>query len=91
MAQTDLLGMTLGAFSLALLVAAATMFVRLRLRRKAPPSDGWLTDDMVQQIIDLGVLSERQVPEDELDLEEVAKEEERFWSETWDEPERYWE
>lgn len=91
MAQTDLLGMALGAFSLALLVAAATMFVRHRFRRKAPLSDGWLTDDMVQQIIDLGVLSERQVPEDALDLEEVAKEEERFWSETWDEPERYWE
>ncbi len=46
---------------------------------------------MIQQIIDLGALSERQVPEDALDLEEVAQEEERFWSETWDEPERYWE
>lgn len=90
MYQPDLIGMALGAFSLAFILAAVALFIRLRLRRKAPPPDGWLTDDMVQQIIDLGVLSERQVPEDALDLEEVAKEEERFWSETWDEPERYW-
>jgi hypothetical protein len=86
----NLLGLALGVFSLALLVAAATIYV-VRLRGKAPPPDGWMTDDMVQQIIDLGVLSERQVPEEALDLEEVAQEEERFWSETWDEPERYWE
>ena len=91
MQAPDLLGMAIGVFSLALLVAAATIYVWLRFRRKAPPPDGWLTDEMIQQIIDLGALSERQVPEDALDLEEVAQEEERFWSETWDEPERYWE
>ena len=90
MYQPDLIGMALGAFSLAFILAAAALFIRLRMRRKAPPTDGWLTDDMVQQIIDLGVLSERQVPEEALDLEEAAREEERFWSETWDEPERYW-
>jgi hypothetical protein len=87
----NLLGVALGVLSLALLVAAATIYIWHRLRPKAPPPDGWLTDDMVHQIIDIGVLSERQVPEEALDLEEVAQEEERFWSETWDEPERYWE
>lgn len=88
--SSNLLSLALGVFSLALLVAAATIYV-VRLRGKASPPDGWMTDDMVQQIIDLGALSERQVPEEALDLEEVAHEEERFWSETWDEPERYWE
>ncbi len=88
---TDLLGLALGVFSFALLVAAATIYVWHRRRPRATPPDGWLTDDMVHQIIDLGVLSERQVPEEALDLKEVAQEEERFWSETWDEPERYWE
>jgi hypothetical protein len=87
----SLLGVALGVFSFALLVAAATIYVWHRRRPKASLPDGWLTDDMVQQIIDLGVLSERQVPEEALDLKEVAQEEERFWSETWDEPERYWE
>jgi hypothetical protein len=85
-----LLGVALSVFMLALIVAAATIYIR-RLRRQAPSPDGWLTDDMVHQIIDLGVLTERQVPDDALDLKGVAQEEERFWSETWDDPERYWE
>jgi hypothetical protein len=36
-------------------------------------------------------LSARQVPEEALDLEEIAREEERFWSESWEEPDHYWE
>lgn len=66
-----------------------TLFRRRRF--KAPPQDGWLSDDMVRQIIERGTLTDGQVPEEALDLEEIAKEEERFWSETWDESEPYWE
>ena len=61
-----------------------------RRRLRIPPQDGWLSDEMVDQIIDHGRLSERQVPERALDMEQIAKEEERFWTETWDEPDRSW-
>jgi predicted permease len=79
------------ALSLALLLAACVILLRRWRRLRARSRESWLTDAMVEQIIEVGVLSERQVPEPTLDLEEIAKEEERFWSETWDEPERYWE
>ncbi len=46
---------------------------------------------MIRQIIERGALNDEQVPEAALDLEQIAREEERFWSETWDEPEHYWE
>jgi hypothetical protein len=87
--ETHLLFITLGTFALALLVVAVLLLLRRR-RSTLPQEEGWMTDDMVEQIIDLGVLSERQVPDEVLDLPEVSREEERFWSETWDEPERYW-
>lgn len=76
---------------LALLAAAVFAVVRRWRRLKAPAQENWLTDQMVQQIIEVGALSERQVPEEALNLEEIAKEEERFWTETWDEPDHYWE
>ncbi len=76
---------------LALLAAAIFVVVRRRRRMKAPAQENWLTDQLVQQIIEVGALSERQVPEEALNLEEIAKEEERFWTETWDEPDHYWE
>ncbi|NIR43351.1 MAG: hypothetical protein GWN99_05375 [Gemmatimonadetes bacterium] len=76
---------------LALLIAAGMVQVARRRRRKVPPETGWLTDDMVREIIEEGELSGRYVPEEALDLEEIAREEERFWSETWDETEPYWE
>jgi len=76
---------------LALLAAAIFVVVRRRRRMKAPAQENWLTDQLVQQIIEVGALSERQVPEEALNLEEIAKEEERFWTETWDEPDNYWE
>jgi hypothetical protein len=80
---------TLAVLALALLVVSVLLLLRRR-RSTLPQEEGWLTDDMVEQIIDLGVLSERQVPEEALDLPEISREEERFWSETWDEPDRYW-
>ena len=78
---------------IALALVLAGGFVALQRRRhlQSPPSEGWLTDEMVRQIIEKGGLRDEQVPEEALDLEEIAKEEERFWSEKWDEPEHYWE
>ena len=44
-----------------------------------------LPDDAVRAIVETGALS---VEEDEpLDMREIEAEEERFWRETWDEPE----
>jgi len=44
-----------------------------------------IDDDAVRTILATGALS---VDEDEpLDLREIGEEEERFWAETWDEPE----
>lgn len=84
------LGALLSILALALLLAGGYMAMVRRRRLKAPPQKGWLTDGMVEQIIEHGRLSEQQVPERALDLEQIAKEEERFWTETWDEPEHYW-
>jgi hypothetical protein len=77
--------------ALALVLTGGFVALQRRRRLQSPPSEGWLTDAMVRQIIEQGGLSDEQVPEEALDLEEIAKEEERFWSEKWDEPEHYWE
>ena len=62
-----------------------------RRRRTSDGGYGWLTDDLIGEIMRTGTLSSRHLPEEGLDLEEIAREEERFWSETWDEPEAHWE
>ncbi len=85
------LGAGLSGVALALLVAAAVVMTLRRRRLRARARTGWLTDDMVRQIIEVGTLTDEQVPEGDLDLEKIAREEERFWSESWDEPDRYWE
>lgn len=85
------LGIAATFFILALLMVAGLVTVVRRRRAKAPPQAGWLTDEMVGEIISNGRLSGRVVPEEALDLEEIAEQEERFWSETWDESEPYWE
>ncbi|MDH3270443.1 MAG: hypothetical protein OEN56_03880 [Gemmatimonadota bacterium] len=70
----------------ALMVAAG---VTLRARRRdafggAPVVD----DDLIEQIIQRGEVF---IEEDEpLDLDEIEQEEERFWSERWDEPSGDW-
>ncbi len=84
------LGGALSLFTLAVLLLAVLIVVRRRRGVQPPAQDGWLTDQMVQQIIERGALGDGQVPEAALDLEEIAREEERFWSESWDEPEHYW-
>lgn len=65
--------------ALAILVAAAGIAYRLRM---AMLRDG-LDDDAIRAIEQHGQVQQ----DDPLDLDEAADEEERFWSETWDEPE----
>lgn len=81
--------MILAALAFSALVAFA--IVSRRSGARETRRKGWMTNDMVRQIIDTGSLSGPQVPDQDLDLEEIAREEERFWSETWDEPEAHWE
>ena len=64
----------------AVLVAAAWLERRRRFRRMR---EGGLSDGAIRQI----EVSGRVEVDDPLDLEEAAEEEERFWNESWDEPE----
>lgn len=70
---------------LTMLVIAACILVYVRRRasftRPAPRID----DAAVRTIVETGALA---VEDDEpLDMREIGEQEERFWSETWDEPE----
>lgn len=70
---------------LTVLVIAAIILVNVRRRasfsRPAPRVD----DAAVRAIVETGALS---IEDDEpLDMREIEAEEERFWRETWDEPE----
>ena len=70
----------------ALLVVAAG--VTLHVRRR----DAWggvpvVDDDVVRRIIETGELV---VDDEPLDLDTIDDEEERFWSESWDEPSGEW-
>lgn len=85
------LSIILSALALVFLAVASFVVIWRRRHSSTPVREGWLTDDMVRQIIERGALTDEQVPEAALDLEQIAREEERFWSETWDEPEHYWE
>ncbi len=85
------LGLLTTVLVLALLLAAGIVTWRRRRSLNRPSGTGWLTDDMIERIIRQGRLSAGEVPDEELDFEEIAREEDRFWSESWDEPEAYWE
>lgn len=63
----------------AVLVAAAGLAYR---RRMARIRDTGVTDDVIRRIEASGWAE----VDEPLDLEEAAEEEERFWGETWDEP-----
>jgi hypothetical protein len=69
---------------LTVLVIAACIFAYVRRRAsfaRAPRID----DAAVRAIVETGALS---LEDDEpLDMREIGEQEERFWSETWDEPE----
>ncbi|HSH76146.1 MAG TPA: hypothetical protein VLA09_10725 [Longimicrobiales bacterium] len=70
---------------LSALTVAAGWSVYERRRRLLEQSGPRLDDDAIHRIVETGELF---VDEDEpLDLEAIDQEEERFWSETWDEPE----
>jgi hypothetical protein len=66
----------------AVLVAGAWYAGRRRLRRLR---DAELSDAAIRQIEASG----RVDVDEPLDLDEAAEEEERFWGETWDEPEPF--
>lgn len=67
----------------AVLAVAAAVTYRRRLRRKVGPPG--LSDEEIRQIEAEGVVE----VDEPLDREAIRAEEERFWSETWDEPEEW--
>ena len=75
-------------FALALLLVAAGVRLRARMRRRYGRSGPLVDDDAVRRIVEDGVLT---TDEDEpLDLEEIEAEERRFWDEEeWDEAEEW--
>ena len=75
------------AVGFAVLAAVAAGLALRRRRRLRPPRAGWLTDRMVAEIITRGRLETDDGPELPLDWEEIRREEDRFWTETWDRPE----
>ena len=74
-------------FGLGVMVISAQLSLRLRRSRKIEQKAQILDDQAVDRIIRHGKIS---INEDVLDLEAIDDEEERFWSETWDEPEEAW-
>jgi hypothetical protein len=68
------------------LAAGVTMHTR---RKEAIAADVIVVDDsVIERIIETGeIFVEESEP---LDLNEIDEEEERFWSETWDEPTGEW-
>lgn len=91
MTLLEWLGVILTVLGGALLAAAGVVTWRRRRALKGPPDSGWLTDAMVDRILREGRLEDRHVPDEALDLNEIRQEEDRFWSETWDEPDAYFE
>jgi hypothetical protein len=73
---------------LATLAGAAGVRYLFRLRSGGPTSGTPRVDDeAIRRILETGSLpSGRDEP---LDMEEAARAEEEFWSESWDEPEEY--
>lgn len=73
---------------LATLAIAAGVSLRARRAEVLRPGAPVLDDASIQRIIEEGALW---IDDDEpLDLDEIDDEEERFWSESWDEPQGDW-
>ena len=71
--------------TLTILVMAAALRMYVRRKELFTSNVPVLDDNAIETILEIGELS---TDEDEpLDLEEIAEEEERFWRESWDEPE----
>jgi hypothetical protein len=70
---------------LTVLVIAACIYVYVRRRASLTRREPRVDDAAIRTIVETGALS---LEEDEpLDMREIGEQEERFWSETWDEPE----
>jgi len=71
--------------TLTILVMAAALRMYMRRKELFASNVPALDDNAIDTILEIGELS---IDEDEpLDLEEIDEEEERFWTESWDEPE----
>ena len=66
---------------LAIVAAAGAILTRRRIREYVSGRDR-IDDDMIRRIEQDGTIE----IEDPTDMDEVRREEERFWSETWDVP-----
>lgn len=74
-------------FGLGVLLVAAGVRFRTRMRARYGRSRPVVDDEAVRRIVADGVLT---TEEDEpLDLEEIEDEERRFWEETWDEADEW--
>ena len=72
---------------LTVLAFLAGLGLRVRLRERLWTPGPTVDDEAVRRILEVGVLTS---DEDEpLDLDDIAEEERRFWSESWDEPEEW--
>ena len=69
-----------------LLVVAAAVTLRARRRETFWPHFV-IDDSAIERIIEDGELA---IDEEALDLAEIEEEEDRFWSESWDEPTGDW-
>jgi hypothetical protein len=73
---------------LAALVLAAGATMYSRRKESIAPGRIVVDDALIEKILETGEIS---VEESEpLDLNEIDEEEERFWSESWDEPTGEW-
>ncbi len=70
---------------LGVLAVVGGAVVRRKLGASLEEAEPALDDDAVRRIVETGRLTLDQDPP--LDMDEIEEEEERFWSETWDEPE----
>ena len=78
---------TLLGIALVALTVAAGLRVHFRRRQLFASSRPVIDDHAIDTIVETGELV---VDEDEpLDLHDIDEEEDRFWSESWDEPEEW--
>ena len=73
--------------TLGLLAVFGGAAVRRRLDASLGEADPSLDDEAIRRIEETGALTVDEEPP--LDLDEIEEEEERFWSEQWDEPEEW--
>ncbi|MDA0311278.1 MAG: hypothetical protein O2992_04085 [Gemmatimonadetes bacterium] len=72
---------------LTVLMFAAGVSLRVRLKESIGRATPLVDDDDVDQILRTGVLITHE--DQPLDLEEIDDEERKFWSEPWDQPEEW--